>query len=120
MDVEMVKDSNGAAVMGKEKVKWIDISSKTGLGYRAPAIDKIFEKVKEIHPMMPQLKWIGWDFTVNTEEEPVLIELNTASSIRMQYVSCKPVFGDVTEYILDDFFVHRTMEKNQRQGYIPL
>ena len=119
MDVEMVKGGDDVAIMANEKVKWIDTSSKTEPGYRVPALDKVFEKVREIHPMMPQLKWIGWDFTINDKAEPVLIEFNTASSIMVQFLTCKPVFGDMTEYILDDFFIHRTMEKNHQQGYIP-
>ena len=87
--------------------------------YRIPAMDKIRKIVSEIHPMTPHLRYVGWDFTINESGEPVFIENNFASdSAIIQMACCKPTFGDMTEYVLDDYFIHRTLEKNHRQGHI--
>ena len=35
-----------------------------------------------------------------------------------QLVTGKPMFGDRTDWVSDDFYIHRTLEKNHRQDYI--
>ncbi len=87
--------------------------------YVIPSMDKIREKIKEIHPMIPHLKFVGWDFTVDEEGNPVLFEFNGSSDAQVyQLICCKPIFGDMTDWVLDDYFIHRTMEKNHKQGLI--
>ena len=88
-------------------------------GFTIPAMDKIRRQVEMIHPVMAHFKWIGWDWTVDDEGEPVLIEFNGSPGIlSSQMSSCRPVFGEMTEWILEDYFIHRTWEKNQKQGII--
>lgn len=89
--------------------------------YRVPSMDKIRDKVRELHYMIPHLRFVGWDFTVNENGEPVLFEFNSAPGAPIaQLVTGKPVFGEKTDWVLDDFFIHRTLEKNHRQTYIYL
>ena len=83
--------------------------------YIIPSMDKVRNTVKKAHPMLPHFRWIGWDFTVDEDGDPVLIEINLTSGQSWQLVTCKPMFGDMTQYILDDYYIHRTMEKNHRQ-----
>lgn len=33
-----------------------------------------------------------------------------------QIARCKPIFNERTDWILEDFFIHRTWEKNHRQN----
>ena len=61
---------------------------------------------------------IGWDFTVDREGNPVLIELDVIPGLRFQMTLGRPIFGEMTEWILDDFFLYRTLEKNQEQGLL--
>ena len=111
---------------GREKqmlhtVKWMAdcAGGRYSAGFTIPAMDKIRRQVEMIHPVMAHFKWIGWDWTVDDEEEPVLIEFNGSPGIlSSQMSSCRPVFGEMTEWILEDYFIHRTWEKNQKQGII--
>lgn len=87
--------------------------------YRVPSMDKIREKVKEFHYMIPHLRLVGWDFTVDEKGEPILFEFNCAPGAQSyQLVTGKSMFGEKTDWVLDDFFIHRTLEKNHRQTFI--
>lgn len=88
-------------------------------GFRMPAMEKIRSQVKMLHPRLAHFKFIGWDWTVDEEGEPVLIEFNGSPGIIVsQMISARPVFGEKTDWILEDYFIHRTWEKNHRQGFV--
>lgn len=89
--------------------------------YRIPSLDKIRDKVRELHYMIPHLRYVGWDFTVDENGDPILFEFNVSpDALIAQLVTGKPMFGDRTDWVLDDFYIHRTLEKNHRQEYIYL
>ncbi len=48
-------------------------------GYTIKSFHKVIDAACRIHRAIPQLGIINWDFTINHEEEPVLIEANTSS-----------------------------------------
>jgi Tubulin-tyrosine ligase family. len=103
-----------------EQGKWLS-SEDIGLfgpGYKLPCIEQIINKAKRLHLKLPHFKIIGWDFTIDESGEPVLIEYNTSPGIMVQMTNCRPFFGDLTDRILDDYFIHRTLEKNQLQGLL--
>ncbi|MCR4611129.1 MAG: hypothetical protein K5644_04445 [Lachnospiraceae bacterium] len=82
-------------------------------GYKIPAIDKVCEAVCKAHKRLPHFRFVGWDFTVDTQGEPVFIEFNLAPShLSCQLIVRKPLFGDKTEEILEDYFIHKTLKKN--------
>lgn len=96
-------------------MRWKDIPGcfGAGSGYEIPFMDRVRDAVRTAHKMLPHFRWIGWDFTVNKSGEPVLIEYNLAGGlISSQLVVCRPAFGEMTEEILDDYFIHRRLEKN--------
>jgi hypothetical protein len=47
-------------------------------GYKIDNFDKVIESAKRIHAAMPQLGVVNWDFTIDKDETPVLIEANTS------------------------------------------
>ena len=101
-------------------LKWYECE-ETGLYARdfvIPSLDKVYDMVKKAHPQLSHYKVIGWDFTVDEEGEPVMIEFNLRPSICFQFTTRKPLLGEMTEWVYDDLFIHRTLEKNQRQGLI--
>ena len=103
-----------------EKCEWLS-SEDIGLfdrGYVIPGFDKVMNTAKKLHMKLPHFKLIGWDFTIDESGEPVLIEVNFAPGIMPQMTNCMPVFGELTDWILDDYFIHRTLEKNQVQGLL--
>lgn len=119
--VKWRQDGPGGESQLQHILKWSD-DCAGGLydpEYRIPAMDKIRRQVELLHPRLAHFKWLGWDWTVDEEGEPVLIEFNGSPGIIVsQMTSCRPVFGEMTGWILDDYFIHRTWEKNQRQGLI--
>ena len=83
-----------------------------------PGIDRVLAEVKRIHPRMGHLKWIGWDFTLDEDGDPLLIEFNSAPGDSAQRVCGRPLFGEMTDWILEDYFRRRTWEKNHRQDVL--
>ena len=71
-------------------------------GYQIPNMDKIISSAKRLHSMVPQVGVYNWDFTINQDGEPVLVEANTGEgSIWMAQMSHgKGVFGERTEEVL--------------------
>ena len=81
-------------------------------------MDEIREKTKELHYLIPHFRFVGWDFTVDENGDPILFEINThPDATLIQIVTGKPLFGEKTDWILDDFYIQRTLEKNHRQNY---
>lgn len=95
-----------------KKMQWSEISA-TGIQFqkvRVPAYDRIIEIIKKKHIQFGHFKLIGWDFGVDAEGEPVFIEFNVCPGQNQE--DCGPTFGDLTEEVLKDVFIHRTCEAN--------
>ncbi len=67
--------------------------------------EKVIEEIKKYHPRFPHLRWIGWDFAIDENYEPVLIELNGAAGDNQK--SDGPMFKEFTEIILDEYFASK-------------
>lgn len=74
--------------------------------YLIPSFPQVLEFVKNLHLRLPYSKMIGWDISVDTHGDPVLIEWN--KSAELSQVAHGPAFGDYTEEIL----VSAMKEKN--------
>ena len=81
-----------------------------------PGIDRILEEVRRIHPRIGHFKWIGWDFTLDEHGDPLLIELNSTPGDHAQRVTGRPLFGEMTDWLLEDYFRNRSMEDFQIRG----
>ena len=70
--------------------------------HRIKNFDKVIEAAKKMHSLLPQLGVIGWDFTVNEEGTPLLIEANIGNaSYRLGQMSHGlPAFGERTAEVL--------------------
>ena len=70
-----------------------------------PHPEKAFELVKRAHMHMDRYGIIGWDVTIDEEEEAVLVEANLClGSINAFQVFHGPLFGRDTKKILDEVF----------------
>ena len=78
---------------------------------KVPCFDKVIDTVKNAHKRLAHFKLIGWDFSVDTCGDPVLIEYNTCPGANQ--ISCGPTFGDITDRVLDEFFINRTLATAQ-------
>lgn len=67
-------------------------------GFAIPSFDKVVALVKELHQRLPYFNLIGWDFGIDQNDEPVLIEWNRAPDLSQ--TAHGPAFGDMTEEIL--------------------
>lgn len=74
-------------------------------GYNVPSYNKIVELVREAHQIIGNFKLVGWDIAVDKNGDPVLIECNMRKNgIELHQFSNGPLFGDLTEMVLDEVF----------------
>lgn len=65
--------------------------------YLIPSFPQILDFVKDLHLRLPYFRLVGWDISVDTEGNPVMIEWNR--SAELSQVAHGPAFGDYTEEI---------------------
>ena len=70
---------------------------------KIPSYDRVISLIKRAHKDIPHFRIIGWDFAIDEVGDPVFIEYNGAPG--MNQVSCGPLFGDLTEPVLDEIFL---------------
>lgn len=95
------------------KAEWVS-ENQHGIRFcdvQVPSYEKIIRIVKEQHRRLAHFKLIGWDFSVNTEDEPVFIEYNVCPGSNQ--ITCGPTFGDLTERVLEEVFVKQTLKYAQ-------
>lgn len=69
-----------------------------------PSYDKIIEIIKEQHPRFPHFGFIAWDFAVDNESRPVVVELNLYNFAvqPFQEAAGRPFLGEMTEEVLKE------------------
>ena len=75
---------------------------------KIPSYDRVLETIKKNHKYLPYFKIIGWDFAIDREGEPVLIEFNV--SPEQNQLTCGPTFAKLTDQILEEVFVKKTLK----------
>ena len=77
--------------------------SDTGIifkDFRIPMYQELKEKAIELHQQLPYSKFIGWDLSINNNNEIELVEIN-ANGPGLFQGATGPAFGDYTEEILE-------------------
>lgn len=95
------------------KAEWVKQTNE-GVAFKGitiPAFDKIIETVKAEHKKLAHFKLIGWDFSVDTNKNPVFIEYNVCPGSNQ--ITFGPTFGDLTEEVLEEVFVKKTLKDSQ-------
>ena len=91
------------------KSEWVECN-QNGLRFETvtvPHYTDAVNLVKRIHTRLAHFKIIGWDIGITKDGEPILIEYNSNPG-QNQY-SCGPTFGDLTDRVLEDVFVTKTL-----------
>ena len=91
------------------KSEWVEDNGK-GVRFAdvvVPSYGAAVELVKRLHKRLAHFKIIGWDIGIDKDGDPVLIEFNTNPG-QNQY-SCGPTFGDLTDRVLEDVFIKKTL-----------
>ncbi|MDD5873537.1 MAG: sugar-transfer associated ATP-grasp domain-containing protein [Clostridia bacterium] len=74
-------------------------------GFIVPAYNEIIDIVKKSHLKLAHFGFVGWDFAVDTNCNPVFIEFNLGSpGIDLMQWCNGPLFGDMTQEILDEVY----------------
>lgn len=90
---------------------WVDHhpSGRKFSTIQVPSYQKVLDTIRVLHPQLPYYGIVGWDFAINADGEPVLIEFNLTPG-QNQVGSRKPTFGDLTTEVLDDVFFDQSLK----------
>ncbi len=88
--------------------------------HRISHIDKIIEAAKRLHMQIPQIGVVNWDFTINGEGDPVLIESNChyGSVWLPQMAHGTGAFGDKTAEVLKWLRFMKYTKPQNRKNYV--
>ncbi len=88
-------------------------------GHVINGFQKVCDAAIRMHQMMPQVGMVYWDFTIDTECEPVLIECNILNGTiyAIQMTHGVPAFGDQTAEVLQWIRKMKHASYNKRQYY---
>ncbi|MBR5081430.1 MAG: hypothetical protein IKX35_03185 [Bacteroidales bacterium] len=98
-DGTLAKYAYGAP--GEEKIETTDEGIVLE-GFQIPSYLKIVSLAKECHLQLPYFRIIGWDFCIDCDGEPLLIEWN--SNPDLSQTANGPAFGEYTDIILSDVY----------------
>lgn len=77
-------------------------------GQKVPSYDRAVELVMAAHPIIPNFRLVSWDIAIDDVGDPVLIEANMRKGgINLNQFSNGPLFGELTEQVLDEVFGKR-------------
>ena len=82
--------------------------------YQIPSYPQILDFVKSLHLRLPYFRLIGWDISVDTNGNPVMVEWNR--SAELSQVAHGPAFGEYTEEILAKALHEKNSRFNQLSG----
>ncbi len=74
---------------------------------QVPCFDSVLKTAEKAHYDIPKIKLISWDIAIDDENEAEIIEANFGGDLRMHQVLTGPVFGDMTEKILDYYMLRK-------------
>jgi len=95
------------------KAEWVDNNSR-GIYFKdivIPKYDELIEIIKREHRKKSHFKIIGWDFAIDQDGDVVFIEFNSVPGPNQMTLG--PTFGDLTEQVLQDVFVDKTLKYAQ-------
>ena len=111
-DINLITGQIKGPASGSPTEKDMDYTDSGVLvdGYQIPSFEKILDFVKDLHLRLPYFRLVGWDISVDTDGNPVMIEWNR--SAELSQVAHGPAFGEYTEEILAEAL----KSKNTRLG----
>ena len=74
-------------------------------GVRIPNFEALKETVKRIHKRIGYFRLISWDFAIDENGEPVLIEMNIRwQGLNHNQLTLGPLFGSLTDEVINEVF----------------
>ena len=84
---------------------------------KVPSYDKVIELVKTAQMQLPYTKLVSWDIAIDDGGVPILIELNFSGSVDIHQCVTGPVYGELTEKILDECILKRYFKRHSTYSY---
>lgn len=73
--------------------------------FTVPYYKKVLDVIPTLHKQVPHFRLISWDFSIDQDGEPVLIEANFRyGGVTIHQLNNGPIFGEDTERILREVF----------------
>lgn len=93
--------------INRERITELPSGIKLGVGgfEKVPCFDSVLETAAKAHYGIPRIRMVSWDIAIDDENEAEIIEANFAGDLKMHQVLTGPIFGDMTEEILDTYVV---------------
>lgn len=74
-------------------------------GYEIPGFAKCMDAVKQLHVQVPRFRLVSWDFSIDEQGEPLLVEANLHyGQLDFHQLNNGPIFGEDTHKILQEVF----------------
>jgi hypothetical protein len=92
-------------------MEWVEVAPN-GIKLKevkVPNYQRIVDTIKRLHCNLPYFNIIGWDFAVDEDGTPIMIEYNTKPG-QNQIGGREPTFGDLTDEVLEDVFIKKTLK----------
>ena len=91
----------GYNVFGESRSE--NVAGRTFRDIRLIAHERICAEIKKAHKLLSRFEIISWDFAVEENGEPVLIEYNlNYPDVMIYQMNNGPLFGSLTERVLED------------------
>lgn len=74
-----------------------------------PNYQGIVDTIKRLHRELPYFNIIGWDFAVDEDGTPIMVEFNVRPA-QNQIGGKEPTFGDLTNEVLEDVFIKKSLK----------
>ena len=88
------------------------------LNVSIPDFDRIKQQIIEFHKKIPFANLIGWDVTIDTEGNPIVIEVNLDTAvIEAHQVFNGPIFGDRLDEVREYIEKRKPLLKHQMMTY---
>lgn len=89
-------------------------------GHKVAGYDSVLQAAKKLHELIPQIGIINWDFTIDQQGLPVLIEANISggSIWLIQMAHGKGAFENKLEEVLEWIAFMRTLTYSERRNYL--
>lgn len=88
--------------------------------YKIDNFEKVIDSAKKMHELIPQIGCINWDYTIDENEDPVLIEanMNGGSVWMIEMAHGKGPFGDRTAEILQWLRLMNSLKLKERKNHM--
>lgn len=100
-----------------ERVTQLPTGIDLSKGITIPGFDNVIETAKKAHIQTPKMKIVSWDIAIDESGEAVIIEANYGGDMRMHQATTGPIFGDMTEEVLDQYVLKKFSRLRANREY---